>query len=556
MKRRTPVHWGVFMSVRVALLCSILALSARAQSLSLQGAPLSLRLGGRTQGLTVERRDANGLPVTGGNTMAVVTAPPGGQVSLNPEPFSSWGPMVTASILPGGSQSAPFYLRGGVRGLSSWSVMAPGYTSAVATVWVRDDALTCNFESGKLLDTDVPPGCFNVSVAPYAQSSMTSSMSAAHRGSFGVRLIDGEASMGNAADTSLFDDTAPTFGDFSARSWVRVVATNGLGAPIIAQLTNGSGQSPSLIDIKLRPNLDLVMGGFAADAGYSELVADSGLSVGSWHLLEFAVTGAGTSDGGRAVWLDGRLMVEQRSVDFSGTRMSVGRLALGEPYADDRRWLGTIDFDDVRSAGVPLASRLELQVTDGGMLGECLPLAVQLRSSLGGALTAPGELVPIQLDAGGAASLFVDPSCAVPGDQVVMLPDASVTTLSFRASQLSFVIAATTPDFLSTPRAVTLRAPSPDAGEADAGGTDAGGTDAGEPDAGEPDAGEPDAGEPDAGEPDAGEVDAGLDQPRALEVGCGCSTSGVPSLVMLLLAWVAMRRSRLPTCSKRGSRCA
>ncbi len=530
------------MSARVVLFCSVLALAARGQSLRVQGAPTTLRLGGRTQALTVQRLDAAGLPVTGGNTMAVITAPQGGQVSLGPEPFSAWGPMVTASILPGGSQSAPFYLRGGVRGLSSWSVTAPGYTSAVATVLVRDDALTCSFESGTLLDTDVPPGCFNVSITPYAQSSMTSAMSAAHRGRLGLRLIDGEASMGNAADTSLFDDTAPTFGDFSARSWVRVVATNGLGAPIIAQLTNASGQSPSLIDIKLRPNLDLVMGGFAADAGYSEFGADSGLSVGAWHLLEFAVTGAGTSDGGRAVWLDGRLMVEQRSVDFSGPRMSVGRLALGEPYADDRRWLGTIDFDDVRSAGVPLASRLELQVSDGGALGECLPLEVQLRSSLGGALTASGEVVPIQLDAGGAAGLFVDPSCAVPGEQVLMPPDASVTTLSFRASQLSFVIVATTPDFLTTYRAVTVRAPALDAGEPDAGGTDAGEPDAGEPDAGEPDAGEPDAGGTDAGEPDAGELDAGLDQPRALGVGCGCSTSGVPSLAMLLLALRAARR--------------
>ena len=178
--------------------------------------------------------------------MVVVTAPPGGQVSIGPEPFSAWSAMVTVNILPGSSVSPPVFLRSGRRGLADWSAMAASYTSATATVVVRDDALTCDLESGTSLDTELPPGCFNVSIAPYPQSAMTISMGAAHRGSFGVRLVDGESSVGNAADTALFDDTAPTFGDFSARSWVRVVATNRLGAPIIAQLTNASGQSPSL----------------------------------------------------------------------------------------------------------------------------------------------------------------------------------------------------------------------------------------------------------------------------------------------------------------------
>ncbi|MDP2273157.1 MAG: hypothetical protein Q8N23_31490 [Archangium sp.] len=595
------------MSARVFLLCSVLALGARAQSLSLQGAPLTLRLGGRTQGVTVERRAANGLPVTSGNTMVVVTAPPGGEVSLGPEPFSAWSPMVTVTILPGSSQSPPVFLRSGRRGLADWSAMAAGSTSAVATVVVRDDALTCDLESGTSLDTELPPGCFNVSIAPYPQSSMSISMAAAHRGSFGVRLIDGQSAPGNAADTALFDDTAPMFGDFHARSWVRVVATNGMGAPIIAQLTNAQGQSPSLIDLKLRPNLDLVMGGFGADAGYSEFSADAGLSLGAWHLLEFTVTGAGTSDGGRAVWLDGRLVLEQRSVDFSGPRMSVGRLAVGEPYADDRRWLGTIDFDDVRSAGVPLASRLEVQAPGAGFLGECLPFEVQARASLGGGLASLGESAPIELDAGGGASLFVDPSCAVPGDQVVMPPAASVTSLSFRATQPTFVILATTPDLLSGSRGVTVLAPppmsiapsqarvrpgevvafsvaggtgrgltfrmtaNPSGGSVDStgryvAGTTTGGIDgveardsagqtavatvdvfAGDPDAGVADAGVADAGVADAGSEDAGAEDAGFAQPpRTLGVGCGCSTSSAPALGLLLLALSAWRRRASP----------
>ena len=569
----SPVQWGVFTIAKVVLLSSILALPALAQSLTFQGAPPSVRLGGRTLGVRVQRLNAAGFPVTAGNTMVVVTAPPGGQISLGPQPFSAWSTTLTVGILPGSALSPQLYLRSGLRGLATWSASAPGFAPATATVLVRDDALTCDLESGTRLDTELPPGCFNVLVAPYMQSSMTISASAAHRGSFGVRLVDGESSPGNAADTALFDDTAPLFGDVSARTWVRVMASNGQPAPIIAQFTNATGQSPSLIDIKLRANLDLAMGGFGADAGYSELVADAGLRLDTWHLLEFAVTGTGSSDGGRSLWLDGRLLLEQRPVDFSGALMSTQRLAVGEPYADDRRWMGTIDFDDVRSAGVPLASRLQVQAADGGFAGECLSLEVQLRASMG-RLTAAGELVPIDLNAGGGAVVFIDPSCAVPGQQVVMQPNASIATLSFRASQPNFFIVATSPDFLSTRQPVTVVTPTPvnivpsasrvraagvlaftvtggtgrglsfrmaanpsggvvdPTGRYQAGGTtgvmdrvevqdSAGQTavaivevfpdnpDAGERDGGGPDAGEPDAGERDAGEPDAGERDAG-----------------------------------------------
>ncbi len=456
---RSSLDWGVVVRVKIAFFSLVLAFGARAQSLSIQGAPSSLRLGGRTQGVTVERRATNGLPVTNGNLSVVVSAPPGAQVSLGPEPFSAWSPMVTVSISAGSSLSPPVYLRSGVRGLTSWLATGPGFTATTATVLVRDDALTCDLETGTRLDTELPPGCFNTLIAPYLQSSLTTSVSAAHRGNFGVRLVDGESSMGNAADTALFDDGAPVFGDFFARTWVRVVASNGLGSPIIAQLTNATGQSPSLIDVKVRSNLDLSIGGFGADAGYSEIVADAGLRLGAWQLLEFSITGSGTSDGGRSLWLDGQLLLEQRSVDFSGTRLSIGRLAVGEPYADDRRWLGTIDFDDVRSAGVPLASRLEARGPLGGFAGECLDLEVQLRASFGGGLAVTGEPVPVTVDAGATVRLFGDPSCAMPGAQVLLIPGASVVKLSFKASQPSFSVVATTPDFLSVAQTVTLLAP-------------------------------------------------------------------------------------------------
>ena len=506
--------------------------------------------------------------------------------------------MVTVSIPPGSSLSPLFYLRSGVRGLTSWLATAPGFTAATATVLVRDDSLTCDVETGTRLDTELPPGCFNTLIEPYLQSSITASVSAAHRGSVGLRLVDGESSMGGAADTALFDDVAPMSGDFFARTWVRVAASNGVGSPIIAQFSNATGLSPSIIDIKVRSNLNLAIGGFGADAGYSEIGADAGLKLGVWQLLELSITGSGTSDGGRSLWLDGQPLLEQRSVDFSGTRLSVARLAVGEPYADDRRWLGTIDFDDVRSAGVPLASRLEVQGPPGGFTGECLALEVQQRASFGGGLAVTGEPLFVTVDAGGTTRLFVDSSCAVPGAQVVLIPGASVVALSFRASQPSFSVVATTPDLLSAARTVTVLAPptlnivpslarvsagaavdftvtggtgrglafrvsaNPSRGTIDPTGLYQAGPTTGVVDTVEArdsagqtslatvevvdpvDAGTVGAGTVDAGALDAGSADAGAGPPRALGVGCGCVVSGAPELSLLLLVSAAARRRR------------
>ena len=451
------------MSLRALILClGLSALGAQAQSLIIRGAPQSVRLMGRTGAVTVERLDVNGSPVSSGNLQVSFTAPPGAQVSLGPEPYSSWLSTVTAVISTGSSVSVPVYLRSGARGLQSWTASGAGFTASMVSIFVRDDALTCDVESGRTLVNDVPPGCFNTLVAPYLQSTIGASASAAHRGNFGLRLIDGEAGTGAAADTSVFDDGAPLFGDFHARTWVRVVSANALGLPVFAQFTNGTGSSPSLLDVKMRPDFTLTIAGFASDAGYSEVVADAGLRLGVWQLLQLSVTGVGSADGGRWLWLDGVQVAQQRGVDFSGTRLPVGRFALGEPYVDGREWLGTVDFDDIRTAGVPLATRFSLSLpVDGGFVGECLPLDVQLRAAFGDGLAVTGELLQVALDAGTAASLFGDLSCALPVTAVAMPASTSSVTLWFRASQAGPSVLATHPDFI--PGASVLNVTTPPA---------------------------------------------------------------------------------------------
>lgn len=577
---------------RLVLLTLFAAVSAWGQSLVFHGVPATVRLAGRTDAVTVERLSATAQPVTTGSLVVLVTAPLGGQVAPGPEPFSTWGPTATVTIASGSSVSPPVYLRAGVRGPSSWTATGSGFSDAAALMGVRDDALTCDVETGTRLDTEVPPGPFNTLYAPWPGSTLTASASAAHRGAFGLRLVDADTNPGAAADTALYDDGAPLFGDFHARTWVRVVSSNGQGAAIIAQLTNAQATSPSLFDVKVRADLGLTIAGFGADAGYGEVIGDAGLTLGAWQLLEFSVTGVGSADGGLLLWLDGTLLLTRHPVDFSGTRMPVGRLAVGEPYAASRLFLGTIDFDDVRSAGVPLASRLEVRAAgDGGFVGECLPLEVQLRASFGDGLAATRESVPVRLDAGGDAELFVDTACAVAGDQVSMAPDASGVVLSFRPVQPSASVLATTPDFLPGVGLATVATPpalevapllarvgpgevvnftvtggtgrgvgfrmvvNPSGGAVDAAGRYVAGPVTGGFDvvqahdsAGQTSLGtvEVIAAAVDAGIPDAGVPDAGVMEPtRVLGVGCGCGASAESSLALsLLLALAALRRRR------------
>ena len=449
------------MSLRAVMFClGFSALCAEAQSLSIRGAPASLRLMGRTDAVNVERLDVNGSPVTTGTLQVTFTAPPGAQVAIAPEPNANWTSRVTVAIPPGSSVSAPVYLRSGVQGLQSWTASGQGFTITMASIFVRHDALTCDVETGKTLVTDVPPGCFNTRITPYPQSTIAPSASAAHRGNFGLRLVDGEAGTGAAADTAAFDDGAPLFGDFHARTWLRVVSANGLGVPIFAQVTNGTGLSPSLLDVKMRPDLNLTIAGFEIDGGYSEVVADAGLRIGVWHLMELSVTGVGSADGGRLLWLDGERVAYQRGVDFSGTRLPVARFAVGEPYVDGREWLGTVDFDDIRTAGAPLATGFSLYLpVDGGFVGECLSLEVQLRAGFGGGLAATRELLQVTLDAGAKATLFEDPSCARPITGVPMQTDTASAILWVRATQPAPSVLATHPDFL--PGASTLDVTAP-----------------------------------------------------------------------------------------------
>lgn len=461
-------------------------------------------------------------------------------MSATPEPWGAWGPTLQLPIGPGVSRTAPFYVRDGRVGTTRWSASAGGFAAADGGMVVRTDAITCDLETGTLLDSEAPPGCFNTRYLPYVVSTLAPSMQSAHRGSFGVLLSDMEMGVGDAADTALYEDGAPVFGDYFARSWVRVRTSNATGTVILVQLTNAQATSPSVVDVRLTTSSGVLsLGGFVADANYILTPGDGGMPVGDWHLLELQASGVGTADAGRRLWLDGQLVVEDRGLDFSGGRLAVARLAIGEPYAQDRKWQGTIDFDDVRSAAVPLATSLRLG-TASGMVGGCVPVDLELVSSQRGGPVAATEAFDVTVDAG--AVVFSDPACTAAGPLVPFAVGQSRKTFSIRPTATMTDVHASAADFLAA-RASYAFTPAIDAGLPDAGTPDAGVLDAGTPDAGVLDAGMTDAGAPDAGGADAGAPDAGVpDEPARLGVGCACSSAGGDFVWLALLALWRVRR--------------
>jgi hypothetical protein len=538
--------------VKTALVLLFVAGSASAQGLFFEQLPATQPLGGRSGAVTIERRNGN-TPVTTGNVQVTISADsPVAQVSSTPEPWGLWGPTLQLPIGPGQSRTAPFYVRDGRVGTTRWTASASGFVSADGGNVVRTDSITCDVETGTVLDTDSPAGCFNTRYAPYPASFVGASMQSAHRGSFGVLLSDMEMGVGDAADMALYADGAPIFGDVFARSWVRVRSSNSMGTIILVQLTNADATSPSIIDVRLTTASGrLSVGGFAADANYLLTEGDGGLWVGDWHLLELQARGVGTSDAGRRLWLDGQLLVDDRGVDFSGGRLSVARLAIGEPYAQDRAWQGLIDFDDIRSAAIPLATSLRL-VPTSGTVGDCVPIGVELVSSQTGGPVAATQGFTVALDAG--SLVFSDSTCTFQDSFVPFSVGQSRATFSVIPASTTDVIQASALDFLGTIASYSFT-PLPDAGVPDAGVPDAGVLDAGVVDAGVPDAGVADAGADDAGLVDAGAVDAGPDdggaadagptEPVQLGVGCACSSSGhdVAWLVVMGL-WRLRKRTR------------
>ncbi|MGQ0505994.1 MAG: hypothetical protein ACT4TC_11830, partial [Myxococcaceae bacterium] len=245
----------------------------------------------------------------------------------------------------------------------------PSPYNAVAALFFADD-----FETGTVLGTETPQGAWDFRGTESAMSSLLATPAAAHRGSYGLRLVDGYSAAGTGFGTAVEQFVEGP--DLYARYWVRMVSNNGLGNLIISATSDSMSHIHSIY--LFPPFTDLEVAGFSsASSVFSSDGVFPGIGTGPWHLVETAVTGAGTASGRRRLWIDGSLVATSAVLELSG--MIPEQVSLGEIWSDDHRFTGTVDFDDYRAGSTPHASRFSLVAPAQSAVGACTAITAALR---------------------------------------------------------------------------------------------------------------------------------------------------------------------------------
>lgn len=408
-----------------------------------------------------------------------------------------------------------------------------------------------DFEDGGLTVDDSPPGRWDgFDTVPGTDGGI--SPDAAHAGARGLRLWDLATAPAQGTTVAPYAGWSQPAGDRYARAWIRFTSLADAGAFTVLQLLSGS-RSGCDVNLAFPPGAFLLAGD---TAGGSYPVTPTGYREGGgWHLVECGVVDAGTTSTTRVLWVDGVQLARQQ-VDLTG--FDLRELDVGEPWADDGRWMGVIDMDNVAVTEDPPPSLVEADA--GGLAlvaGQCAPVEARLLSS---SRVPAGALWPDRLSLsfdGGPALAFTDGTCSQAGSFIDI--DAGEAGATFGLRPLGpgiFTVTVTSTDLVPRPAGLralgVLDAGIPDGGEEPTDGGNGPPADGGEP----PDGGEgpPDGGgegPADAGgEPpeDAGHGEHGVpDQPSPLLVSCGCSSATAPVALLgalAALAWLSGRRRR------------
>ncbi|MGQ0506703.1 MAG: hypothetical protein ACT4TC_15430 [Myxococcaceae bacterium] len=310
-----------------------------------------------------------------------------------------------------------------------------------------------DYESGTFRTSDAPPGKWDNVENATATATATLSAAAAHRGTFGVRFAKtgpGASSPSVALVHAHVSRTGSQYG----RAWVRLVQTS--TDNFFLTWFFGAGYSCSG-EIELNGSATRLNSNGWASSVYAGVEAPVPLMVGSWFLLEWGLTGIGTSNGRRQAWINGVLGADLGGLNFSGA--DVNQLKVGFPWSD-LPTLATVDFDDVRVSSSPPVSGVALTVASAAAAEQCVPVTVTLRDSSGVAALAPYSLLLAAQVTGVTASLFTDGNCGAPGNTWTVPAGQNQGNFSFRpGSNGDAQIIASHPDLLGAlPRLVSLSA--------------------------------------------------------------------------------------------------
>lgn len=311
-------------------------------------------------------------------------------------------------------------------------------------------------ESGTLAVTSTPPGKAASTFTTASTSISTSGAAiAAHRGGYGLRVIDADGQTGPGGGAGQVSRITPVSGMLHRRFFWRPAATNGLGSRTIASLASSSASNRALAEVVVAGTGALSLGGVDAALNYVTTTSASTAATNTWHLVELLLTGVGTNAGARKLYLNGTLAAQSSGIDWTG--VTVDQLVDGQVFSGNRAFQGIDDFDDLRASRAVMPSRLVL--TAPAMADRVCSGAVTIeaRDSDG---TARGVVEPLALAlsvSGITGAFFSDASCTTSVSSVPLPVGTSRATVFFRpATAGTATLTASNVDALSTPGVVAV----------------------------------------------------------------------------------------------------
>jgi hypothetical protein len=372
---------------------------------------------------------------------------------------------------------------------------------SAAADWFSDD-----FETGTLRSSDSPPGRWDETPIS-SPNSLASDATAAHRGLYGLLLTD-------RSSTTAFQASAdvarpPLTSSFFFRTWLRLRSVSTSGDVVLVQAL------PAQVELRIArqdPVWELaVRNGSGRQYVSRRTPTTEPVREDRWYLVEFGARGLGSPAGQAWLWLDGVEVASLSGIDWQDADYQLEQLRVGEPWTDTGRFVGSIDVDDVRVSATPMASHLELRLSEEAKSG-CIAVEVSLRASSGDALAPAPYEVPVTLGvSAGSGSFHTDTGCKDSVESVRLPAGTPERRVYFRPNGASgkAMLRASHPDFL--PATLTVDG----------------------------------TGGP--GETPDGDEAAG---PWTTDLGCS-ATGGFAMLPMLLGPWVLWRRQRPLRTTKR-----
>jgi hypothetical protein len=300
-------------------------------------------------------------------------------------------------------------------------------SSTIARAQLLDDSFeTGGLDSGWQIRPSVPGITVGVSNA------------AAHRGTYGFRMMDTEVTLSGTAGTYAIQTMPLSAKSFYARVWVRMTQWNGQGNGItIFFLSSRQGStSGSLYSFNLdsQNHLALVAQPISPQgtSSYHSVPTTVLLSDAGWHLLEAAAFDLNTDAGRRFLFMDGQEIASLANLaDFPDAPPILG---LGETWSTsgfppDAGFAGIVDYDDVRVDVAPLPGLLAVSAPALPTVGACLPLTVSLSSIAPFPDGGPATLLPAPYDVAAhldGLDVFSDDQCQQP-DASVSLPRGALS---------------------------------------------------------------------------------------------------------------------------------